>query len=98
MPLMNRRVMLGQACSLGSLPLEIPPEDAPPRRQRKVTVTGGHPGDPECGCGGTIAHYSDLGDSVVLLYLNDGVPAGKPRDGVRVAEAQEACAILKSRP
>ena len=44
----------------------------------KVIVTGGHPGDPEYGCGGTAARYSDLGHEVVLLYLNEGDPAGKP--------------------
>jgi N-acetylglucosamine malate deacetylase 1 len=38
----------------------------------KIVVTGGHPGDPECGCAGTIARYSDLGHDVVLLYLNRG--------------------------
>ena len=27
------------------------------RRKLKVVVTGGHPGDPEYGCGGTIARY-----------------------------------------
>ncbi len=93
----NRRDMLGQVCSLGSLALTTPPDEAPPRK-RKVIVTGGHPGDPEYGCGGTIARYTDLGHEVVLLYLNDGVPAGKPSDGVRVAEACKACEILKARP
>jgi LmbE family N-acetylglucosaminyl deacetylase len=67
-------------------------------RRLKVVVTGGHPGDPEYGCGGTVARYADLGHEVVLLYLNDGVPAGKPRDGVRVAEAARACAILGAQP
>src|SRR5262249_30262029 len=38
----------------------------------KIVVAGGHPGDPECGCAGTIARYSDLGHAVVLLYLNRG--------------------------
>ena len=33
----------------------------------KIVVTGGHPGDPEYGCGGTIARYTDLGHEVVLL-------------------------------
>jgi LmbE family N-acetylglucosaminyl deacetylase len=63
-----------------------------------VIVTGGHPGDPEYGCGGTIARYSDLGHDVILLYLNDGVPIGKPKDGIRIAEARKACEILKARP
>jgi LmbE family N-acetylglucosaminyl deacetylase len=62
-------------------------------------VTGGHPGDPEYGCGGTVARYSDLGHEVVLLYLNEGDPAGKPAPkGVRVGEAAKACEILKARP
>jgi len=34
----------------------------------------------------------------VLLYLNDGVATGKPKDGVRVAEAGNACVILGARP
>jgi LmbE family N-acetylglucosaminyl deacetylase len=93
----NRREMLGQACSLGSLAVAAAPAGAH-SRERNVVVTGGHPGDPEYGCGGTIARYSDLGHEVVLLYLNEGVPAGKPQDGVRVAEARKACEILKARP
>jgi len=93
----NRREMLGQAYSLGSLAVAAPPADVRPR-MLNVVVTGGHPGDPEYGCGGTIARYSDLGHEIVLLYLNEGVPAGKPQDGVRVAEARKACEILKARP
>jgi LmbE family N-acetylglucosaminyl deacetylase len=62
-----------------------------------VVVTGGHPGDPEYGCGGTVARYTDLGHEVTLFYLNDGVTAGKSKDGVRVAEADHACSILKAR-
>ncbi len=97
MPPMNRRELLGQAFATGGLASSMPPDEPPPRK-RKVIVTGGHPGDPEYGCGGTIARYADLGFEIVLLYLNDGVPAGKPRDGVRVAEAKTACEILKARP
>ncbi|MDE2508643.1 MAG: PIG-L family deacetylase [Planctomycetota bacterium] len=67
-------------------------------RKLKIIVAGGHPGDPEYGCGGTVARRAELGHDVVLLYLNDGVPEGKPRDGVRIAEAQKACAILRARP
>jgi LmbE family N-acetylglucosaminyl deacetylase len=69
----------------------------------KVVVTGGHPGDPECGCGGTIARYSDLGHKVVLLYLNRGegycgeAPLARCAS-IRTEEAQEACRILKARP
>jgi LmbE family N-acetylglucosaminyl deacetylase len=95
-PPINRREMLGQALASGGLSFSIPDETAV--RKRKVIVTGGHPGDPEYGCGGTIARYADLGYEIVLIYLNDGVPLGKPRDGVRVAEARKACEILKAGP
>lgn len=65
----------------------------------KVLVAGGHPGDPEYGCGGTIARYAQLGSRVTLLYLNRG-EKGCPQQSsqvcanTRVAEAQHACAIL----
>jgi LmbE family N-acetylglucosaminyl deacetylase len=71
------------------------------RRKLKVIVAGGHPGDPEYGCGGTIARYTDLGHEVVLLYLNNGEwPAaqGGASAHVRMAEAAKACKILKARP
>jgi LmbE family N-acetylglucosaminyl deacetylase len=67
----------------------------------KVVVTGGHPGDPEYGCGGTIARYTDLGQEVVLLYLNKGEWTDRPSYDpapVRVGEATKACEILKARP
>lgn len=69
----------------------------------KVVVTGGHPGDPEYGCGGTIARYGDNGHEVVLLYLNEGEvedPEGVRAHmrGMRVAEARKACDILSARP
>jgi LmbE family N-acetylglucosaminyl deacetylase len=70
-------------------------------RKLKVVVTGGHPGDPEYGCGGTIARYTNLGHEVVLLYLNQGDPSAKSADtasDVRVREAKNACEILKARP
>ena len=77
---------------------------ADPRQDRlKIVVTGGHPGDPECGCAGTIARYTDLGHEVVLLYLNrgEGYCQGHDPDQcgvVRAAEARKACEILKARP
>jgi N-acetylglucosamine malate deacetylase 1 len=72
-------------------------------RRLKVVVTGGHPGDPEYGCGGTIARYTDNGHDVVLLYLNRGEKAcpetsGGTGENVRIAEATRACEILKARP
>jgi LmbE family N-acetylglucosaminyl deacetylase len=72
------------------------PQTAPPRKL-KVIVCGGHPGDPEYGCGGTIAKLTQLGHEVVLLYLNDGGWPPTPPT-TRIAEARKACEILKARP
>lgn len=68
----------------------------------KIVVAGGHPGDPECGCAGSIARFSEIGHRVVLLYLNrgEGYCGTAPRDrcaSIRTAEAQEASRILKAR-
>jgi LmbE family N-acetylglucosaminyl deacetylase len=66
-------------------------------------VAGGHPGDPECGCAGTIARYTAMGHDVALLYLNRGegfCSGGNPAEcaKIRTAEAQKACQILKAHP
>jgi N-acetylglucosamine malate deacetylase 1 len=66
-------------------------------RKLKVVVAGGHPGDPEYGCGGTVARLTALGHEVVLLYLNNG--AWPPADAAtRTAEAKKACELLKATP
>jgi N-acetylglucosamine malate deacetylase 1 len=112
MNLISRRDMLTQAGLVGTtvavgLPVVATAAEQPnqerqdPKSKLKVVVTGGHPGDPEYGCGGTIARYTDLGHAVVLLYLNTGDWSEKPGydpSPVRVAEAAKACQILKARP
>jgi len=70
---------------------------SPEGRKLKIIVAGGHPGDPEYGCGGTVSRFTNLGHEVVLLYLNDGGWPPTP-PAVRIAEAKKACAILKARP
>lgn len=69
---------------------------AQPSRKLKIMITGGHPGDPEYGCGGTVARLTAAGHDVVLLYLNDG--AWETSAAIRTAEAKKACEILKARP
>jgi len=71
-------------------------------KKLKIVVTGGHPGDPEYGCGGTIAKYTGMGHEVVLLYLNRGEAgiygkSAKEAANIRTAEAVQACEILKAR-
>jgi LmbE family N-acetylglucosaminyl deacetylase len=107
----TRRSLLSRASCLGAAAGVLPSavtsgteqaiRQSDNSRKLKVIVTGGHPGDPEYGCGGTVARYTDLGHEVVLLYLNRGEqPSKTARDtgSIRVAEAAKACEILKARP
>ncbi|HEX4770699.1 MAG TPA: PIG-L family deacetylase [Bryobacteraceae bacterium] len=96
--LLSRRTILQLAAATG-----IAAGHQQPSARLKIVVTGGHPGDPECGCAGTIARYTDLGHDVVLLYMNRGEGychgADPSQCGViRTEEARKACQVLKARP
>jgi LmbE family N-acetylglucosaminyl deacetylase len=98
---MNRRELLtGAGVAAGVVALDSAAQTArnlsAADRKYKVVITGGHPGDPEYGCGGTVARLTASGHDVVLLYLNDG--AWETSAAVRIAEAKKACEILKARP
>ena len=98
---MTRREMI--ATSAPILSISMGRGNGQAARKLKVVVTGGHPGDPEYGCGGMVARYSDLGHEVTLLYMNRGEKGcgGKAPEEcgqMRSAEAQAACRILKAQP
>src|SRR5271157_685823 len=102
--LSRRSMMAGAVIAAAGLPgvsLAAESGTAEPRKLR-VVVAGGHPGDPEYGCGGTIARYTALGHEVVLLYLNRGEwpenPLLEDAKSVRIAEARKACETLNARP
>src|SRR5579859_3523513 len=81
---------------LSALGATAPAENAEPRL--RVLVVGGHHGDPEAGCGGTIALYARAGHDVTALYLTRGEAgvSGKSHEQaaeIRTAEATRACAI-----
>jgi N-acetylglucosamine malate deacetylase 1 len=96
---MNRRQMLKTAGWMaGATAIRATGQSSTPApaRKFKFVVAGGHPGDPEYGCGGAIARLTAMGHEVVLLYMNDG--AWETSAPVRIAEAKKACEILKARP
>ena len=72
-------------------------------RALKIVCVGGHPDDPESGCGGTLARYAALGHNVTIIYLTRG-EAGIPRKShgeaaaIRSAECEAACRILGAKP
>ena len=94
---MNRReVLKAMSLTAATATLDAVAQPASPATKNKIVVTGGHPGDPEYGCGGTIARFTAQGHDVTLLYLNDG--AWETSAPIRIAEAKKACEILKARP
>ena len=99
MGFLTRRHLLGTITASATLAFPSAKGGIPLR----VVVTGGHPGDPEYGCGGTVARFTEQGHEVTLLYLNSGQkscpPAvDDPGSRVREAEAKTACTILKAKP
>jgi LmbE family N-acetylglucosaminyl deacetylase len=68
----------------------------------KIVCVGGHPDDPEAGCGGTLARYTALGHAVTVIYLTRGEAgiSGKSHNeasAIRSAECAAACKILGAR-
>ena len=74
----------------------------PEEKKLNIVCVGAHPGDPEFGCGGTMAKYSDAGHQVTFLYLTRG-EASDPKKLMRKwqhcePKRQKACRILNAKP
>ena len=83
-------------------PLDVP-HSHPTGQQKKLTVVcvGAHPGDPEFGCGGTMARYSDAGHNVIFMYLtrgeaSDASKSYKEMAALRTKEADLSTSVLKA--
>ncbi len=89
---------------VGASALPLVPAHAPPgATPLSVVCVGGHPDDPESGCGGTLARYAALGHAVRIVYLTRGERGidGKSLDEaarIRTAEAEAACKIIGAAP
>lgn len=104
----TRRDLLGKsslaAAGLGAyLPSLAETSSGADGRKLKIVVVGAHPDDPETGCGGTIARYTNGGHHVTIIYLTRGeagIPGKSAQEAaaIRTAECEKACAILKARP
>ncbi|MEP7228696.1 MAG: PIG-L deacetylase family protein [Ginsengibacter sp.] len=69
----------------------------------RIVCVGAHPGDPEFGCGGTMARYSDAGHSVTFVYLTRGEASDShishaEMANLRSKEAEAACKVLNATP
>lgn len=86
-----------------TLPGILRAEPASPAEKKKIVCFGGHPDDPESGCGGTLAKLISMGHEVTIIYLTTGEAGieGKTHDeaaAIRKQEAINACAVLKAKP
>jgi N-acetylglucosamine malate deacetylase 1 len=70
---------------------------ATPFKKMRVVCVGGHPDDPESGCGGTLAKLSALNNDVTIIYLTRGEAGitGKPHEEAATIRSQEALAACK---
>lgn len=72
-------------------------------QKKKIVCVGGHPDDPESGCGGSLAKFSKAGHEVTIIYLTTGEAGieGKSHNeaaSIRKQEAINACKILNAKP
>jgi LmbE family N-acetylglucosaminyl deacetylase len=69
----------------------------------KIVCIGGHPDDPESGCGGTLAKFALGKNDVTIIYLTRGEAGieGKTHDeaaSIRSREAADGCSVLNAKP
>ncbi|MBS1488067.1 MAG: PIG-L family deacetylase [Bacteroidetes bacterium] len=74
-----------------------------PASTMKIVCVGGHPDDPESGCGGTLAKFANEGHAVTVIYLTRGEAGieGKSHTeaaAIRTQEAMAACKIINAKP
>jgi LmbE family N-acetylglucosaminyl deacetylase len=101
----RRQFVKNSTAALGllSLPSLLHAEKNKKADKKKIVCVGGHPDDPESGCGGTLAKFSNAGHDVTIIYLTTGeagIP-GKTHDeaaAIRKQEATNASKILNAKP
>jgi LmbE family N-acetylglucosaminyl deacetylase len=86
-----------------TLPALLSAKANTPEKKKKIVCVGGHPDDPESGCGGTLAKLVNMGHEVTIIYLTTG-EAGITGVGhdeaarTRKQEAINACKVLHATP
>ena len=100
----RRRFMKQAATGIGLLSLPVLlSANTNASEKLKIVCVGGHPDDPESGCGGTLARFVAAGHIVTIIYLTRGeagIPGKSHGDAadIRTREAVEACKILGTKP
>jgi len=99
----RRRFVKNAAAGIGFLSLPaVLSSQIPAAKPLKIVCMGGHPDDPESGCGGVLAAFANAGHTVTIIYLTRGeagIPGKSHSDAasVRTAESLEACKVLNAK-
>ena len=101
----RRKFVKNTTAALGLLPLSSMLQAKPKRNaeKKKTVCVGGHPDDPESGCGGTLAKFVNAGHEVTIIYLTTGEAGIEGKNhteaaAIRKQEAINACKILNCKP
>lgn len=103
----KRRTFIKKVATLGALYPLINTKPSPHlfsiEKNRNIVCVGGHPDDPESGCGGILSLYADAGNKVSVVYLTKGeagIPGKTHNEAalIRTREAEEACAVMGAKP
>ncbi len=101
----RRQFVKNTAGGLGliSLPSILQVRENDNLEKRKIVCVGGHPDDPESGCGGTLAKLAKAGNEVTIIYLTTGEAGieGKSHAesaNIRKQEAIKASEVLNAKP
>ena len=100
----RRSFMKQSAASMAaiSIPALLTAQKSHAGNKKKIVCLGGHPDDPESGCGGTLAACRNAGHDVTIIYLTTGEAgivgtAHEQAAAIRKQEAINACAILDAK-
>ena len=101
----RRDFVKNTAAGLGllTLPMLLSANATSSFEKKKIVCVGGHPDDPESGCGGTLAKLVNAGHEVTIIYLTTGEAgiSGKGNNEaarIRKQEAINACKVLNAKP
>src|SRR4051794_5020109 len=74
LPDQRRRFIKNICAGAGALylPALATSQKESPAQKKKIVCVGGHPDDPESGCGGTLAKFAAAGHEVTIIYLTTG--------------------------
>ena len=103
---LTRREFVGQSLVAAPVLLiasAMTPELSSRAAPLRIVCVGGHPDDPESGCGGTLGRYAAAGHDVTIVYLTRGERGidGQSLDAaaqIRTGESEAACRILGAKP